>query len=218
MLPSRRREARHHDHGPLRRPRPRRHRRRRLRARLDRAADHQGRGGQRRGLQGTACTAPDTDFWFPAASIAKDRHDYAHLTNPDATPAVVDIELYGPEGRIEAPTGEEIAVPARSTVSVLLSTLTTETATDVTAHVTARSGRVGAAVQANDDSRGGDWLAASAEPRTSAVLPGIPADATSVRLVVFATGGQDADLNLRLAGAAASITPPDTRRCTSRAV
>ncbi|GAA3060510.1 hypothetical protein GCM10020000_49440 [Streptomyces olivoverticillatus] len=39
------------------------------------------------------------------------------------------------------------------------------------------------------------------------VLPGIPADATSVRLVAFAPGSADADLKLRLAGPSGSISP-----------
>ena len=41
--------------------------------------------GAGRGLQGTACSGPDTDFWFPGASTAEDRQDYVHLTNPDDT-------------------------------------------------------------------------------------------------------------------------------------
>ncbi|MBT2387691.1 DUF5719 family protein [Streptomyces sp. ISL-11] len=163
--------------------------------------------GSGRGLHGLSCTAPDTSFWFPGASTAKGRQDYVHLTNPDSTAAVVDLELYGKDGRIKAAVGEGITVPPRSTVPVLLSTLTDAPADSATLHVAARSGRVGAAVQASDDKAGGDWLPASAGPAASAVLPGIPADATSVRLVAFAPGADDADLKLRFAGPNGSITP-----------
>ncbi|MFD3569763.1 DUF5719 family protein [Streptomyces sp. NPDC058671] len=160
------------------------------------------------GLLGLSCGAPDTDFWFPAASTAKERQDYVHLTNPDDAAAVADIELYGPEGPLTSQFTDGIPVPARSTVPVLLSTLTGEAAKQVvTVHVTTRSGRLGAAVAAADDKLGSDWIAAATDPASRAVLPGIPADATSVRLVAFAPGNDDADLKVQLVTATGTIVP-----------
>ncbi|MEY9991817.1 hypothetical protein ABIE67_003849 [Streptomyces sp. V4I8] len=163
--------------------------------------------GTGRGLQGVNCTAPDTEFWFPGASMAADRTDYVHLTNPDDSAAVVDIELYGKDGALETTVGEGITVQPHSGEPVLLSTLTSEKQDNVTVHVSVRSGRVGASVQALDDKLGGDWLAASADPAGSLVLPGIPKDATSVRLVAFTPGDADADLKVRLASPSGPITP-----------
>ncbi|MFC5953264.1 DUF5719 family protein [Streptomyces pratens] len=163
--------------------------------------------GTGRGLQGVTCTAPDTEFWFPGASTATERTDYVHLTNPDDSAAVVDIEVYGKDGVLETEVGEGITVRPHSSEPVLLSTLTDEEQTDVTVHVVVRSGRVGAAVQALDNSLGGDWLAASADPAGSLVLPGIPKDATAVRLVVFTPGNVDADLKVQLASPSGPITP-----------
>ncbi|GAA4917100.1 DUF5719 family protein [Streptomyces coeruleoprunus] len=164
--------------------------------------------GSARGLLGVSCTAPDTDFWFPAASTAENRRDYVHLTNPDDAAAVVDVELYGPEGVLKSQLTDGIPVPARSSVPVLLSTLTAEPATtDVTVHVTTRSGRVGAVVRSAVDQLGSDWLPASADPAGTLVLPGIPADATSVQLVAFAPGEDDAELKIQLVGANGTITP-----------
>lgn len=163
--------------------------------------------GEGRGLLGVTCTAPDTDFWFPGASTDKARQDYVHLTNPDDTAAVADVALYGKDGTLKSDTGEGIPVPARSSVPVLLPTLTGEAQPNVTVHVSTRTGRVGAVVNAADEKLGGDWLAASADPAPRAVLPGIPADATSVRLVVFAPGEDDAELKVRLAGKSGTIVP-----------
>lgn len=163
--------------------------------------------GTGRGLLGANCTAPDTEFWFPGASTAEERTDYVHLTNPDDSAAVVDIELYGKNGTLKSASGEGIKVQPNSTEPVLLSTLIDEPQSDLTVHVRVRSGRVAAAVQALDDKLGGDWLAASADPADSLVLPGIPKDATSVRLVAFAPGDIDADLKVRLASASGLITP-----------
>ncbi|GGX25196.1 DUF5719 family protein [Streptomyces lomondensis] len=163
--------------------------------------------GTGRGLQGVNCTAPDTNFWFPGASTAADRTDYVHLTNPDDSAAVVDVELYGKDGALQSTVGEGITVKPHASEPILLSTLTDERQTDLTVHVNVRSGRVGAAVQALDDKTGGDWLAASTDPSGSLVLPGIPKDATSVRLVAFTPGDADADLKVRLASPSGLITP-----------
>ncbi|QIJ63079.1 DUF5719 family protein [Streptomyces sp. JB150] len=163
--------------------------------------------GTGRGLQGVACTVPDTEFWFPAASTEAGRTDYLHLTNPDDSAAVVDIELYGAEGELESQVGQGMTVPPHSTEPILLSTLTAEKQPNLTVHVTVRGGRVGAAVQALDAKLGGDWLTAAADPAGSLVLPGIPADATAVRLVAFSPGDTDADLKVRLASPSGEITP-----------
>lgn len=163
--------------------------------------------GSGRGLLGTDCTAPDTEFWFPGASTAGTRTDYVHLTNPDDSAAVVDVELYGKDGTIKSTVGDGITVPPHAGEPILLSTLTDAPQTDLTVHVTVRSGRVGAAVQALDDKTGGDWLGASTDPAAGLVMPGIPKDATSVRLVAFVPGDQDADLKVRLASPSGLITP-----------
>jgi hypothetical protein len=163
--------------------------------------------GSGRGLFGTSCLVPDSEFWFPGASTADGRQDYLHLVNPDEGTAVVDVQLYGKDGQLKAATGDGVTVPGGESVAVLLSTLVAEKAQDLTVHVVARSGRVGAAVQATAAGKGGDWLPAAADPATSLVMPGIPKDATDVRLIAFATGSDDADLTLKLATSTGPITP-----------
>ncbi|GGW75947.1 hypothetical protein GCM10010503_61910 [Streptomyces lucensis JCM 4490] len=163
--------------------------------------------GTGRGLQGVNCTAADTEFWFPGASTATGRTDYVHLTNPDDSAAVVDIELYDKDGAIKSPLGENLTIKPHTSEPILLSTLTDKRLEDLTVHVGVRSGRVGAAVQALDDKIGGDWLAAAGDPAGSLVLPGIPKDATDVRLIAFTPGDDDADLKVRLASPNGLITP-----------
>ncbi|MDV9178028.1 DUF5719 family protein [Streptomyces sp. W16] len=163
--------------------------------------------GNGRGLQGVNCTAPDTEFWFPGASTSADRTDYVNLTNPDDSAAVVDIDLYGKDGDLKSTVGEGITVEPHADEPILLSTLTDDQEADLTVHVVVRSGRVGAAVQALDAKLGGDWLAASTDPAGSLVMPGIPKDATSVRLIAFTPGDSDADLKVRLSSPTGMITP-----------
>jgi hypothetical protein len=163
--------------------------------------------GSARGLLGTSCLVPDSEFWFAGASTATGRQDYLHLVNPDEAPAVVDVQLYGKDGQLKAATGDGITVPGDSAEPVLLSTLVADKEQDLTLHVVARSGRVGAAVQATDSGKGTDWLPAAGDPAPGLVMPGIPGDATDVRLVVFDPGSDDADLTLKLATSTGSITP-----------
>ncbi|MFI6350460.1 DUF5719 family protein [Streptomyces sp. NPDC050560] len=163
--------------------------------------------GPGRGLLGLNCSAPDTDFWFPGASTADERSDYVNLTNPDDSAAVADIELYGKGGALASEVGEGIQVRPHQTVSVLLSTLTDKPETNLTVHVTVRTGRVAAAVQSSDEDLGADWIAPAAAPAPRLVLPGIPKDATSARLVAFAPGDSDADLKIKLATANGTIAP-----------
>jgi hypothetical protein len=163
--------------------------------------------GPDRGLLGTSCLTPDSEFWFSGASTADGRQDYLHLVDPDDDAAVVDIELYGKDGLLKASTGEGITVPGKGSKPVLLSTLVADKAADLTVHVVVRSGRVGAAIEATDSSHGTDWLPPSDEPATSLVLPGIPADATAVQLVAYAPGSDDADLTVKLATSTGLISP-----------
>ncbi|MBU7598642.1 hypothetical protein JGS22_013705 [Streptomyces sp. P38-E01] len=163
--------------------------------------------GPGRGLLGINCTAPDTDFWFTGVSTAEGRHDYVHLTNPDKAPATVDLQVYGKDGELRTDSGTGLNVPGGATIPVLLSTLTAKPATNVSLNVAVRAGRVGAQIQAVDEELGSDWIAASARSEERLVLPGIPADATGVRLVAHATGGKDAELAVKFAGPTSSISP-----------
>ncbi|WP_165987234.1 DUF5719 family protein [Streptomyces sp. YIM 98790] len=162
-----------------------------------------------RGLLGTACQSPATDFWFAGAATVDTRHDYIHLTNPEDTGTVVDIELYGPEGPVETSIAEDgISLPGRSSVAVRLSTLTGEQHAGLAVHVTARTGRIGAQIETVDEQLGADWLpAVSGGTEGRVVLPGIPPDAKTVRLVAFTPGDADLNLSVQLIGPSGTFTP-----------
>ena len=165
--------------------------------------------GAGRGLLGLSCTTPDTTFWFPGVSTATDRQDYVHLTNPDATPAVVDLELYGKDGALAGSAGEDISVPPHTTVPVLLSTLT-GAPRPPTRPCTSSPARAGSAPPSRraTSKLGGDWLPRRRRPVAAAwCCPASPKDATSVRLVALAPGEADADLKVQLATPTGLITP-----------
>ncbi|MFH9354765.1 DUF5719 family protein [Kitasatospora sp. NPDC017646] len=159
------------------------------------------------GLSGLTCTPESTSFWFAGASTAGDRVDYLSLVNPESSAAVVDIQLYGDKGLIDNDAANGITVAPGSSQSVLLSTLSKGAVTDLAVHVVVRSGRVGAALHAADGSKGADWIPASADPAPTQVLPGLPADTSSARLVVWAPPEDDADLKIQLSGKNGWFTP-----------
>ncbi|WP_052707639.1 DUF5719 family protein [Streptomyces rubellomurinus] len=159
------------------------------------------------GLSGLTCTPAGTSFWFAGASTAGDRVDYLSLVNTEATGAVVDIKLYGDKGPIENDASNGIAVAPGSSQSVLLPTISKGAVTDLTVHVVVRSGRIGAALHAADGNKGADWIPASTEPASTQVLPGLPADTSAARLVVWAPPEDDADLKIQLSGKNGWFTP-----------
>ena len=160
-----------------------------------------------RGISGLTCGASGTSFWFAGASTAAGRDDYVSLTNAEDQPAVVDLVLHGPDGEIDNGTAGSVTAPPGGSVQILLSTLTRSAVADLVVNVVARTGRVSAALHASDGSRGSDWLPASAAADGTVVIPGLPEDLTSARLVVLAPGDDDADLKVQLSGPNGWFTP-----------
>ncbi|WP_329495235.1 DUF5719 family protein [Kitasatospora herbaricolor] len=159
------------------------------------------------GLSGVTCGVAGTGFWFAGASTLDGRTDYVSLTNPGSVAAVVDLKLYGDKGKIDNEAATGLTLAPGTSQSVLLSTLSKGPVADLAVQVVARSGRVGAALHAADGSKGADWVPVSAAPAPVQVLPGLPADTASGRLVVAAPGDDDADLKIELSGKNGWFTP-----------
>ncbi|MEW1913548.1 DUF5719 family protein [Kitasatospora sp. NPDC085895] len=162
----------------------------------------------RAGLYGLDCAPSGTDFWFAGASTAQGRDDYVNLVNADSAPATVDIRLVGAKGAIDVEAANGITMAPGSSQRVRLkSLLTTAVEPDLAVHVVVRDGRVGAALNVSDEGKGGDWVAASAAPAAVQVLPGLPAELASARLIVAAPADDDADLKIQISGKNGWFTP-----------
>ena len=156
-----------------------------------------------RGLLAVACTSPSGDSWFVGGGGSVGRRTTVLLTNSDSTPAVVDIQVFGPDGPVAARGGEGVLVPARQQRIVRLDVLVPGT-TRTALHVVSRAGRVSAAVQDIDTKglipRGADFVPQSQPPATRVVVPGILGgipDSHSY-LQVVAPGDADAIVNVHL--------------------
>ncbi|GAA2253976.1 MULTISPECIES: DUF5719 family protein [Kitasatospora] len=159
------------------------------------------------GLSGLRCGPSGTDFWFAGASTASSRTDYVNLVNADTAPAVVDVKFFGDKGQIDVDAATGLTVAPGSTQSLRLSSLVKDQVTDLAVEVVARSGRVGAALHAIDEGKGADYVPTAGAPAPTQVLPGLPADAASTRLVVAAPGADDADLKIQVSGKNGWFTP-----------
>jgi len=171
------------------------------------------RSGDLRGLSAVSCGVASTDAWLLGGGTQVGRRARLLLANPAPAPAVVDVSALGPDGAVDAPSGEGVVVPAGGQVAVLVDALAPGLAA-LAVHVVARSGRVTATL--HDEvvrglaPGGTDGVTASAGPSTRQVVPGLSvnagngsddataAGAAAVRVAV--PGTTDAVVRVRLLG------------------
>jgi len=162
--------------------------------------------GPERGLSASGCVVPRTEHWFTGADIRTQAQSEVVVANLDGTPASVDLTVYGPDGRIAAPRGVEVAGNASATIS--LGALP-RTAGPITARVTSSDGRVAAFVRqrtwAQDVPLGADWLPSGAEPATDLVIPGIPGGAGARKLVLTNPGDRTSTVTIGVLSASGPV-------------
>jgi hypothetical protein len=183
------------------------------------------RSGDLRSLTATTCTVPESDSWLVGGSTDEGARLRLLLANPAATAAVVDIDVRGPKGRVRAPSGEGVVVPAGAEVPIFVDALTPGLK-QLALHVTTRSGRVRATLH---DSRldglapaGADDVPVAAAPAKQQLIPGISlvngygksADdpsapgSTAVRIAV--PGAEEAVVRVRLLDSGGAVELPRT--------
>lgn len=172
-------------------------------------------GGRGRGMASTACAPAASDFWFVGGGAIAGRQTRIVLVNPDATAAIVDVVIHGPDGLIDAPAGRGLVVKGEDRLILRLDVLTPGvTATAV--HVIARTGRVGASVADEQQSGlatiGSDWIPQAAAPATTVFVPGIVSGNGARVLSIAAPGGDDAIVNIRVISAVGTFAPAERSR------
>ncbi len=155
------------------------------------------------------CVTPGGDWWFAAAGAGGLHVSTLTLTNPDDTPAVADLEIWGADGPVASDAVRGIAVDGGMTTALDLSELVPQR-DDAVVHVIVRQGRLGAAmhdetvIQAKD--RGSAHPATQA-PSTRAVIPGVPGAGARLQLVLGNPGEESARAEIRVSGAASESAP-----------
>jgi hypothetical protein len=139
------------------------------------------------GLKAAPCLAPGTTHWFSGLGATDaDRTDLI-LTNPDDAQAQVDLRFYGRSGRVAVPGSPGIVIRGHESRTVSLGSLV-EADGALSVAVQASQGRVTAVAKRTQTNQlkpaGVDWQIPSASPSTVVVIPAIPEDDGSRRLVV----------------------------------
>lgn len=159
--------------------------------------------GPDRGLSAAACESAATQRWFSGVLLNADAQADLVLANPDTVDAAVDITIFGPDGRINAPGSRGIVVEAHSARSVPLSVMA-ELPGAASVLVESSAGRVAATLRQRlwqgTTPLGADWIPPTAAPATELVLPGIVSGAGVRELVLTNPGDRSASVAVELLG------------------
>ena len=163
-----------------------------------------------RGLAGTTCAASGSDFWFVGSGSVVGQRGRVYLTNTEPAPAVVDVDLFGPDGPVPAPDAEGVTVAAGEQEVRLLDALAPGTEW-FAVHVRTRQGRISAAVRDLQvqglTPLGADWVPAAAAPALRQLVAGVPGGEGERRLRVVAPGESDAIVRVRLHTGSGDVAP-----------
>lgn len=169
------------------------------------SGDHAVMGGMdvttSAGRTSVACAAPRSEgvLVLPGAADTD-----LVLVNPDASEAVVDLNLYGTDGEILALGARGIAVGPHSSRTVALSVLV-DGEEPVGVHYRASSGRV--AVAARTDGVAGLEATTASDLAREYWLAGVPQDATVATVMVMNPGDERATVQMTAFGAATGYRP-----------
>lgn len=167
-------------------------------------------GGLSRGLAEARCIAASSDSWFVGGSTGVGAAATLLLVNPDDVPATADVGLLTPSGPVAPRSAQSIQVPARGSLRLALEALAPDVAALAT-HVVVRAGRLVATVldtrHRADLPLGVDYLAPTAAPARTAVVPGLPAGPGARRVYLAAPGADDATVELRVVSSEGAYVP-----------
>lgn len=168
--------------------------------------------GTSRTLAWLPCPEARARWWFVAAGGATVSHDsVVTVTNPRQGAAVIDIDVYGPKGVVEAPGLHGITVAAGASRTFDLAR-TAPSVGNLAVSVVAKRGLI-AASAVDRFSIGGigttvrEWLPPQTLPATSVTLAGLPANPDSAVLVVANPHRSEAIASVTAIGATGTFTP-----------
>ena len=160
-------------------------------------------------LAGAGCLAPQPVWWFAGAGGGVDHSSVLFLTNADEGPAVVDVRLHGATGSVDEAGTRGITLAAGETVRLALDELAPGSA-ELAVEVSSSRGRVVAHVLdtvRDGGSEGREWLPAAVPPGEDLTLPGVPAAAVRVQLLVTNPGEDQALVDLQVVTADGAFVP-----------
>lgn len=160
------------------------------------------------GLVVGSCPGIIDDAWLLGLGSGGKHFSTLILTNLAASPAVVDLRLWGPEGTIDAVNAENVVIEPFSVRRIRLDSLAAGE-TELAVQVHRRRGSV--SVVANDTSTatsaGTEPISAMQEPRRSQIIPGLVQGTGGRTLLVLNPGTSTARVDVEAIGAKGAFTP-----------
>lgn len=157
------------------------------------------------------CPAPAATSWFTGVGAGARHTSTLQLTNPDAGPAVADVDVFAKTNQIEVSRLRGITVRGGETLAIDLGTVFPRRV-DLTLGLTVSRGRLVPSVldtvpPLGTRHRTAEWLPAQAEPSTSALLLGLPDGHASDTLVVANPGDSETRVQVRVVTKDATFAP-----------
>ncbi len=179
--------------------------------------------GDLRGLSASRCDPTSADAWLVGGGTLSGQRLRLVLSNPTASTATVDVSVLSEDGRIEAPSGEGVVVPAGGQTPLFIDALAPNH-DSVAVHVVARSGQVVArmheSVLRGLIAGGVDVVSPSADPAKRQLIPGVslvngysktagdPSAPGSTSIRVAVPGSEEAVIKVRLLTSSGSVELP----------
>ena len=165
--------------------------------------------GLERGLAATSCSAATTDAWFVGSGAGVGHSATLHLSNPDPSQALVDVQVWGPDGPLESRSLRGLAVAPSGQRVVRLDAEVP--AASYAVHVVARQGRVSSALRDAEaqgiQPLGVDWVPQAQAPAARVVVPGLMGGSGTRTLRLFAPGDEGAVVRISVLGTAGRTEP-----------
>lgn len=157
------------------------------------------------------CPEPRASWWFVGAGGAVIHGTTLRITNPRTGAAVVDVDVFGQFGAVEAPGLRGITVPPGATRTIDIGE-TAPSVGNLAVRVVASRGLV--AVSAADRYNIGvigtkalEWLPSQSPPSKATTVTGFPGKADEATLVVVNPGTVEAVAELRIIGKTGTFSP-----------
>ncbi|MET0931061.1 MAG: DUF5719 family protein [Aeromicrobium sp.] len=160
------------------------------------------------GLVVGSCSGVVDDSWLLGLGSGNKHFSTLILTNLAASPAAVDLTLWGPEGEIDAVNADGIVIAPFSVQRIRLDALAAGES-ELAVHVHRRRGSVSAVV--NDTStatfKGTEPISASVAPSREQVIGGLVEGASGRTLLVLNPGTSTARVDVEVLGSEGTFTP-----------
>lgn len=160
------------------------------------------------GLVVGSCPGIVDDAWLLGLGSGNKHFSTLILTNLAASPAVVDLKLWGPEGKIDAVNADNIVLEPFSVRRIRIDSLAAGEP-ELAIHAHRRRGSVSVVV--NDTStatfKGTEPIAAMRRPSRSQIVPGLVQGTAGRTLLVLNPGGSAARVDVEVMGAKGTFTP-----------